>query len=104
MQCDICGSSIDIHREGFVATTDDKNVHVTCADREAIVAWARCQRCVLLNAALLTCIALALLPVLGVTFLILIVIPAGIVTHVLIHRHWWRILAFRARKVLRAKF
>jgi len=102
VQCAICRITIQAHDGRVVATRDGLVVHITCADREATVSWARRRRSVLVDGCLSLGVISSLWYVLGSVFGV-VAVAAGCALHLLRHWHWWRCLAFRARRVMRIK-
>src|SRR5690242_5667622 len=102
MQCAICRTTIQMRDDRVVTTRDGLVVHIACADQEATAAWARRCRHALLDSCLLTGTIGSLWSVFGAGFGVL-AIAAGCTLHLARHWHWWRRLAYRARRGLRVK-
>src|SRR5262249_5438144 len=99
MCCAICGQ--DVHPgEASVATTEGATVHVTCADREARVAWLRRRRWAVMHA-LAGAGAVGGLPWVSPKPWLLALIGIGVITHPLIHRRVWHSLVHAVRTWLR---
>src|SRR5581483_12266397 len=99
MRCAICGQPIRTHQP-FVSTADGNVVHLVCADQEAATAWATRRRWALTHA-LVVAIAVGMLPLLGYSLWLLVLIGTGLIAHPLVHRRVWHYLLRDIRRWLR---
>lgn len=80
---------IDMKIENWVSTIDGAAVHVSCADREALLKWQQQRRAAIAHLILIGIVALGL-SARGNTFGWLPwLILAWLTLHSIIHQRWW---------------